>query len=119
MKHCYLVLTDSGGIQEEALTFGKPVLVMRNTTERPEGIEIGAVSLVGNSQESITAQCQDLLTSDVQYKSMVTDKNPYGDGKAAIRIVDIIKNKLQHGDLYKSIDKKHKLEKEAFVTLTT
>ena len=119
MKHCYLVLTDSGGIQEEALTFGKPVLVMRNTTERPEGIEIGAVSLVGNSQESITAQCQDLLTSDVQYKSMVTDKNPYGDGKAAIRIVDIIKNKLQHGDLYKSIDKKHKLEKEAFVTFMT
>lgn len=118
MKHCYFVLTDSGGIQEEALTFRKPVLVMRNTTERPEGIEIGAVSLVGNNQESIITQCQDLLTSQIQYKSMVTDENPYGDGKAAARIVDIITNKLQHGNLYKFIDKKQKLKKNDLVTLT-
>jgi UDP-N-acetylglucosamine 2-epimerase (non-hydrolysing) len=119
MKHCYFVLTDSGGIQEEALTFRKPVLVMRNTTERPEGIEIGAVSLVGNNQKSIIAQCQDLLSSQIQYKSMVTDENPYGDGKAAARIVDIITKKLQHGNPYKLIDKKQKLKKNDLVTLMT
>jgi UDP-N-acetylglucosamine 2-epimerase (non-hydrolysing) len=91
MKRAYLILTDSGGIQEEAISFGKPVLVMRNTTERPEGIEAGAVKLIGTGQSRIFGECNELLTNESKYNSMVEKKNPYGDGKAAERIIDILR----------------------------
>lgn len=87
---CYLCLTDSGGIQEECPTYGKPVLVMRNTTERPEGIEAGTLRLVGTDEESIYKNFKLLLENKEEYKKMANAKNPYGDGKASERIADII-----------------------------
>lgn len=81
-----LILTDSGGVQEEAPTLGKPVLVMRDTTERPEGVTAGAVKLVGASAERIVAETLRLLTDEAAYNQMTNVKNPYGDGKAAPRI---------------------------------
>jgi len=94
MKNAHLILTDSGGIQEEALTFGMPILVMRSVTERPEGIKAGAVRLVGNSQESIFSESKNLLTDQSEYNKMIKAKNPYGDGKAAKRIIRILLEKL-------------------------
>ena len=94
MKKAYLILTDSGGIQEEAVTFGKPILVMRNTTERPEGIKAGAAKLVGNKEESIFSECKALLTNKSKYNKMTKIENPYGDGKAAERIVKILVERL-------------------------
>jgi len=102
MKKAYLILTDSGGIQEEAITFGKPVLVMRNTTERPEGIKAGAVRLVGNKQSSIFGECNELLTNDSKYGKMVNKENPYGDGKAAERIIDILRQKMPFVEKHES-----------------
>jgi len=87
---CHLVLTDSGGVQEEAPALGKPVLVMRETTERPEGVEAGTALLVGASQERIVAQCNRLLDDDLAYRRMPRAHNPYGDGQAAGRIVDLL-----------------------------
>jgi UDP-N-acetylglucosamine 2-epimerase (non-hydrolysing) len=98
MKQAYLILTDSGGIQEEAMTFGKPILVMRDTTERPEGVDSGGVRLVGNSEETIFAECSRLLTDCPAYNRMVVSHNPYGDGKAAARIVEIIEKVLTAAD---------------------
>lgn len=86
-----LVLTDSGGIQEEAPSLGLPVLVMRDTTERPEGIEAGTLKLVGTSEESIYENFQRLLTDKALYESMSRANNPYGDGRASERIRDILK----------------------------
>ena len=83
----YLVLTDSGGIQEEAPSLGKPVLVMRNTTERPEGIEAGTVKLVGIEEEGIYSSVYNLLVNESEYKRMSEAVNPYGDGHASERIV--------------------------------
>ena len=94
MKKSYLVLTDSGGVQEEAITFNKPILVMRETTERPEGVDVGAAKLVGNRQESIFRECKCLLTNKSKYNKMAQAVNPYGDGKAAERIVDILRERL-------------------------
>lgn len=91
MKESYLILTDSGGIQEEAICFGKPILVMRDTTERPEGVQAGAARLVGNKEENIFNNCTELLTSKLMYSKMVKNTNIYGDGKASERIVDILK----------------------------
>jgi UDP-N-acetylglucosamine 2-epimerase (non-hydrolysing) len=82
-----LILTDSGGIQEEAPSLGKPVLVMRETTERPEGIEAGTVKLVGTSERAIVEEVERLLTDPGAYRAMATAHNPYGDGHAAERIV--------------------------------
>ncbi|MBC8262836.1 MAG: UDP-N-acetylglucosamine 2-epimerase (non-hydrolyzing) [Anaerolineales bacterium] len=90
MRLAYLILTDSGGIQEEVPTLGKPVLVMRNVTERPEGIEAGAAKLVGTDVASIVDSTQQLLDDKHEYEQMARVVNPYGDGKAAKRIVDII-----------------------------
>jgi len=90
LKHCYLVLTDSGGIQEEAPTFGKPVLVLRDVTERPEGIKVGVAKLVGTSQDKIIRAAQKLIDSSTEYDRMAKKGNPYGDGRAAARIVKII-----------------------------
>jgi len=87
-KSCRLILTDSGGLQEEAPSLSKPVLVMRETTERPEGVEAGAVRLVGAKTEQIVAATTELLTDDRAYEKMAHVKNPYGDGRASERIVE-------------------------------
>lgn len=84
---CHIVLTDSGGIQEEAPSFGKPVLVMREVTERPEGIEAGVAKLVGAHEDAIVQSVSQLLNDPVAYASFTGKPNPYGDGKAAERIV--------------------------------
>lgn len=94
MARSYLILTDSGGIQEEAPSLGKPVLVMRDTTERPEGIEAGTLKLVGTSEEYIYQTFKELITNEDQYNKMAYSSNPYGDGYASQRIVDIIINNL-------------------------
>jgi UDP-N-acetylglucosamine 2-epimerase (non-hydrolysing) len=92
MEACSLVLTDSGGVQEEAPGLGKPVLVMRDTTERPEGVEAGTVKLVGASAERIVREVSKLLTDSAAYRRMAEAVNPYGDGKAAGRIVEALRN---------------------------
>ncbi|MCX7754233.1 MAG: UDP-N-acetylglucosamine 2-epimerase (non-hydrolyzing) [Anaerolineales bacterium] len=92
MKHATLVLTDSGGIQEEAPGFGVPVLVMRATTERPEGIAAGTVKLVGTETQTILKQARTLLDDPTEHARMAQATNPYGDGKAAGRIVQSILN---------------------------
>ena len=86
MARCYLILTDSGGIQEEAPSLGKPVLVMRDTTERPEGIEAGTLKLVGTSEEGIYQEFKRLLEDKDEYQKMAQASNPYGDGHASERI---------------------------------
>jgi UDP-N-acetylglucosamine 2-epimerase (non-hydrolysing) len=90
MDRCTLILTDSGGVQEEAPSLRKPVLVMRDTTERPEAVEAGAVELVGTSPDAIVAGVARLLTDPVEYAKRQLDRNPYGDGRAAERIVDLV-----------------------------
>jgi len=91
MQHAYLVLTDSGGVQEEAPGLGKPVLVMRDTTERPEAVDAGTVKLVGTYYEAITLAVQELLDDPKIYQQMSRANNPYGDGFASQRIIDFIK----------------------------
>lgn len=86
----YLIVTDSGGIQEEAPTLGKPVLVVRKETERPEGIEAGTAKLIGLEKENIFKELDLVLSNKDEYQKMANAVNPYGDGKAAERIVDII-----------------------------
>lgn len=90
MQNCYLVLTDSGGIQEEAPGLGKPVLVMRDTTERPEAVDAGTVRLVGTSKVEIVEWVNRLLTKQDDYEAMAQVVNPYGDGKACQRIVAVL-----------------------------
>lgn len=90
LARSYLILTDSGGIQEEAPSLGKPVLVMRDTTERPEGIEAGTLKLVGTEEEGIYRSFKRLLEDENQYLAMSNASNPYGDGKASARIADIL-----------------------------
>ncbi|QDT93021.1 UDP-N-acetylglucosamine 2-epimerase [Gimesia algae] len=90
MNQSYLIVTDSGGIQEEAPSLGKPVLVMRDTTERPEALEAGTVKLVGTNYERIVAEVTELLDSDSYYQSMSQAHNPYGDGLASKRIVEFL-----------------------------
>ncbi|QHD67054.1 UDP-N-acetylglucosamine 2-epimerase (non-hydrolyzing) [Sphingobium yanoikuyae] len=90
---CHLVLTDSGGVQEEAPSLGKPVLVMRETTERPEGVQAGTAKLVGADRNRIVREVLALLDDDAAYQAMARAHNPFGDGKAAERIADIIAGK--------------------------
>jgi UDP-N-acetylglucosamine 2-epimerase (non-hydrolysing) len=90
MKRAALILTDSGGIQEEAPAFGIPVLVMRETTERPEGVEAGALKLVGTNSDRILAEATRLLDDPSAYTEMARAANPYGDGHAAERIVEAL-----------------------------
>ncbi len=94
LARCRLVLTDSGGIQEEAPSLGKPVLVMRDTTERPEGIEAGTLRLVGTGEETIYREFTRLLTDSAAYDAMAHAANPYGDGHACERIADILSANL-------------------------
>lgn len=91
MEKSHLILTDSGGVQEEAPGLGKPVLVMRNTTERPEALDAGTVMLVGTDREKIETSVTALLTDEALYRKMSQAQNPYGDGKACGRIADFLK----------------------------
>ena len=94
LAHSYLILTDSGGIQEEAPSLGKPVLVMRDTTERPEGVEAGTLKLVGTDEEVIYTHFKCLLENHDVYKAMARASNPYGDGMASKRIADVLERQL-------------------------
>lgn len=91
LKHAHLVLTDSGGIQEEAPSLGKPVLVMRDVTERPEAVAAGTVRLVGANRQRVVDHVRELLDNEAAYQSMTRAHNPYGDGQACSRIVDLLK----------------------------
>ena len=95
MAGATLILTDSGGVQEEAPSLGKPVLVMRDTTERPEGVEAGTVKLVGADADAIVNEASRLLLDRDAYNAMASAKNPYGDGRAADRIVEALQNYFQ------------------------
>jgi len=101
MKRCTLVLTDSGGIQEEAPGLGKPVLVLRETTERPEAVAAGTVRLVGTDTVAIVDKTQQLLENAAEYEEMACAVNPFGDGRAAERIVDTL---LRGANVEASID---------------
>ncbi|MGQ1892004.1 non-hydrolyzing UDP-N-acetylglucosamine 2-epimerase [Thermophagus sp. OGC60D27] len=92
MHRSKIIITDSGGVQEEAPSLGKPVLVMRDTTERPEAVEVGTVILVGTDRKRIISEALDLLRNEDRYKKMSALHNPYGDGKAASRIAEFFKN---------------------------
>ena len=92
MSKATIILTDSGGIQEEAPSLGKPVLVMRDTTERPEAVDAGTVKLVGTDPDNIERNMIELLTNDVAYHTMSHAENPYGDGKACSRIISVLAN---------------------------
>lgn len=94
MEKSYIIMTDSGGIQEEAPSLGKPVLVLRDTTERPEGVEAGTLKLVGTNKDNIYEATKELLTDKELYKAMSIASNPYGDGFASKYIVDIIIDRL-------------------------
>ena len=90
LARCYMILTDSGGVQEEAPSLGKPVLVMRDTTERPEGVAAGTLKLVGTDEETIYKNFKELLDNKETYDKMSKASNPYGDGFACKRIADIL-----------------------------
>jgi UDP-N-acetylglucosamine 2-epimerase (non-hydrolysing) len=94
LDRAYLVLTDSGGVQEEAPSLGKPVLVLRETTERPEGVDAGTARLVGTNADDIVAAASQLLDDEKLYQAMANAVNPYGDGAAATRIVDALEREL-------------------------
>jgi UDP-N-acetylglucosamine 2-epimerase (non-hydrolysing) len=96
--HTHLILTDSGGLQEEAPSFGVPVLVLRDTTERPEGIEAGTLELVGTEEERVFERAKTLLTDSAAYERMSKAANPYGDGRASQRIVQAILHHFGRGE---------------------
>lgn len=95
MKRSYLIISDSGGVQEEAPALGKPVLVLREETERPEAVDLGVVKLVGAKRDTIVEQAQRLLDDPQAYQGMARGVSPYGDGKAAARIVDVLRQYFQ------------------------
>lgn len=94
MQHAYILLTDSGGIQEEGPSLGKPVLVMRETSERPEAIAAGTSRLTGTDPEAIVSAVSSLLDDSALYKQMTSHPNPYGDGHAAERIVQFLLSRV-------------------------
>ena len=104
MDRSYLILTDSGGIQEEAPALGKPVLVMRDTTERPEGVEAGTLKLVGTNEDAIVLETEKLLSDVNAYTSMSNAMNPYGDGNASKRIVDIIQKVFKENNYAEGVN---------------
>ena len=95
MRRCYLILTDSGGIQEESVSFHKPVLVLREVTERPEVVEVGAAKVIGANNQRIVDETSALLTDEQQYARMCAAENPFGNGDAAVRIVEILSEHLE------------------------
>jgi UDP-N-acetylglucosamine 2-epimerase len=92
MKRCRFVITDSGGVQEEAPSLGKPCLVTRNDTERPEAVEAGTAKLIGTDRARIVSECLRLLDDQAHYRSMSRAHNPYGDGETNARIVEILRS---------------------------
>ena len=96
LARSYLIITDSGGIQEEAPSLGKPVLVMRDTTERPEGIAGGTLKLVGTDEKVIYDSLKELFNNEVAYSAMSHASNPYGDGRACERIADILVSEFKN-----------------------
>ena len=94
MNRSYFILTDSGGVQEEAPSIGKPVLVMRDTTERPEAVEAGTVMLVGTDENDIVMNSQKLIDNNTHYESMSFSHNPYGDGTASEKITNVFQKSL-------------------------
>jgi UDP-N-acetylglucosamine 2-epimerase (non-hydrolysing) len=94
MRRCFLILTDSGGIQEEAPSFHKPVLILREVTERPEVVDVGAGRIVGTDTGRIIEESSRLLDDSSAYAAMCSAANPFGDGRAAQRIVDILADAL-------------------------
>ena len=92
ISRSYLIMTDSGGLQEEAPHFGKPVLVLRTETERPEAVEAGTVKVVGTGEDAIYSEARILLEDRSAYEAMAKAVNPYGDGHASERIVEVIRN---------------------------
>jgi UDP-N-acetylglucosamine 2-epimerase (non-hydrolysing) len=90
-----LIITDSGGVQEEAPSLGKPVLVMRDTTERPEAVDAGTVKLVGTNVQRIVSETNELLDNSQAYDNMAKAHNPYGDGKACERIINFMKRRYE------------------------
>jgi UDP-N-acetylglucosamine 2-epimerase (non-hydrolysing) len=94
IQRCYLLLTDSGGIQEEAPSLGKPVLVLRETTERPEAVQAGTAKLIGTNPEQILAEAGELLGDKIAYDRMANAINPFGDGQASQRILQIVQDFL-------------------------
>ena len=93
-RNAWMILTDSGGIQEEAPALGKPVLVLRDTTERPEAVEAGTVRLVGTDKDAVHAAAHELLSNTAAYKLMSNSVNPYGDGKASERIIQALRHEF-------------------------
>ncbi|MBD3842737.1 MAG: UDP-N-acetylglucosamine 2-epimerase, partial [Campylobacterales bacterium] len=94
MDKSYFVITDSGGVQEEAPSLGKPVLVLRDTTERPEAVDAGTVRLVGTNKENIILEAAKLINDKIAYEKMSRAHNPYGDGNASKRIVEFLKKSM-------------------------
>ena len=94
MNNAHIILSDSGGVQEEAPALGKPVLVLRNTTERPEAVEAGTARLVGTEVDAIVSACEQLLTDPDAYRAMAQAKNPFGVGRASERILDVLAKSL-------------------------
>jgi UDP-N-acetylglucosamine 2-epimerase (non-hydrolysing) len=92
MRRAYLILTDSGGIQEEAPSLGVPVLVLRKTTERPEAAQCGLARIIGTNPDAIVRHVEELVEDSVAYRRMATAANPYGDGRASERIVEVLRN---------------------------
>jgi UDP-N-acetylglucosamine 2-epimerase len=100
LKRCYIVVTDSGGIQEEAPSLGKPVLVTRDLTERPEAIAVGAARLVGTNEQQLVDSISELLDNQDTYRRMSQVHNPYGDGHSSPRIADHLLDKPSHGSCF-------------------
>ncbi|AJC84180.1 UDP-N-acetylglucosamine 2-epimerase (non-hydrolyzing) [Campylobacter peloridis] len=98
MSNCYFIITDSGGVQEEAPSLGKPILVMRETTERPEAIEAGTVKLVGTCKSSIIKAAQELIDDEDEYKKMSKASNPYGDGNACDKIISVLVKRINNDE---------------------
>lgn len=103
MKESFFIMTDSGGVQEEATALGKPVLVMRNVTERPEGVETGSLKLVGTNFEKIYQETSKLLIDKEMYEKMRSSSSPYGDGRASEKIVEVIRNYAENISSFTSI----------------
>jgi UDP-N-acetylglucosamine 2-epimerase (non-hydrolysing) len=103
MNDAHIILSDSGGIQEEAPALGKPVLILRNTTERPEAVEAGTARLVGTNAAAIVSECERLLLDPDHYQSMARAKNPFGDGRASERILAVLAERPAHTELSQSL----------------
>jgi UDP-N-acetylglucosamine 2-epimerase (non-hydrolysing) len=111
MNSAHIILSDSGGVQEEAPALGKPVLVLRNTTERPEAVEAGTARLVGTEVEAIVSACEELLTDAHAYRAMAQARNPFGDGHASERILDVLAQSLGNVERRERVDLSRTIER--------